>query len=120
MWDQVSEFLFDHFTIAGFPQIRAARGLLGWTRHELARRAIVSDATLYALENARGTAANPSTLAAVQRLKPPASSFLTDLPQGCDCIPNPVMTPPNRNRSLSATSGCITRLLVTIRPGSIW
>jgi transcriptional regulator with XRE-family HTH domain len=47
-------------------QIRAARGLLGWTRHELARRAIVSDATLYALENARGTAANPSTLAAVQ------------------------------------------------------
>ena len=47
-------------------QIRAARGLLGWTRHELARRARVSDATVYALENTRGTAANPSTLAAVQ------------------------------------------------------
>jgi transcriptional regulator with XRE-family HTH domain len=47
-------------------QIRAARGLLGWTRHELARRAVVSDATLYALENSRSMAANLSTLAAVQ------------------------------------------------------
>jgi transcriptional regulator with XRE-family HTH domain len=47
-------------------QIRAARGLLGWTRHDLARRAVVSDATAYALENDRGSAANPSTLAAVQ------------------------------------------------------
>jgi hypothetical protein len=37
------------------------RGLLGWTRHELARRAVVS-----LLETARGSAANPSTLAAVR------------------------------------------------------
>ena len=47
-------------------QIRAARGLLGWTRHDLARRAVVSDATLYALESARGAPANKSTLASVQ------------------------------------------------------
>jgi DNA-binding XRE family transcriptional regulator len=47
-------------------QIRAARGLLGWTRYDLARRAVVSDATAYALENDRGSAANPSTLSAVQ------------------------------------------------------
>jgi hypothetical protein len=45
---------------------RAARGLLGWARHELARRAVVSDATVYALENTHRTAANMSTLAAVQ------------------------------------------------------
>jgi transcriptional regulator with XRE-family HTH domain len=47
-------------------QIRAARGLLGWPRHELARRAVISDATLYAIETARGSAANQSTLAGVQ------------------------------------------------------
>jgi transcriptional regulator with XRE-family HTH domain len=47
-------------------QIRGARGLLGWPRHELARRAAVSDATVYALETARSMAANPSTLAAIQ------------------------------------------------------
>jgi transcriptional regulator with XRE-family HTH domain len=47
-------------------QIRAARGLLGWTRHELARLAVVSDATVYGLETARGTIANKSTLVAVQ------------------------------------------------------
>jgi transcriptional regulator with XRE-family HTH domain len=47
-------------------QIRAARGLLGWTRHDLAGRAVVSDATAYALENARGLPANQSALAAVQ------------------------------------------------------
>jgi hypothetical protein len=41
-------------------------GLLGWPRHELARRAVVSDATVYALETARSMAANLSTLAAVQ------------------------------------------------------
>jgi transcriptional regulator with XRE-family HTH domain len=48
-------------------QIRAARGLLDWTRHELARRAVVSDASLYALENARGAIPNTSTLTAVQK-----------------------------------------------------
>ena len=47
-------------------QIRAARGLLGWTPRELARRAIVSDATVYALEHVRGLAANVDALAAVQ------------------------------------------------------
>ena len=48
-------------------QIRAARGLLDWTRLELARRAVVSDASLYALENARGAIPNTSTLTAVQK-----------------------------------------------------
>jgi transcriptional regulator with XRE-family HTH domain len=48
-------------------QICAARGLLDWTRHELARRAVVSDASLYALENARGAIPNTSTLTAVQK-----------------------------------------------------
>jgi transcriptional regulator with XRE-family HTH domain len=48
-------------------QIRAARGLLDWTRHELARRAVVSDASLYTLENARGAIPNTSTLEAVQK-----------------------------------------------------
>ena len=47
-------------------QVRIARGMLGWTRHELARRAVLSDATLYALENTRGTPANVDALAAVQ------------------------------------------------------
>jgi transcriptional regulator with XRE-family HTH domain len=47
-------------------QVRAARGMLGWTRHELARRAVLSDATLYALETARGTPANVDALAAIQ------------------------------------------------------
>ena len=47
-------------------QIRAARGLLGWTPRELARRAIVSDATVYALEHVLGLAANVDALAAVQ------------------------------------------------------
>jgi transcriptional regulator with XRE-family HTH domain len=47
-------------------QIRAARSLLGWTSRELARRAIVSDATVYALEHVVSVAANPSTLAVVQ------------------------------------------------------
>jgi hypothetical protein len=47
-------------------QIRAARGLLGWTPRELARRAIVSDATVYALEHVVGLAANVDALAAVQ------------------------------------------------------
>ena len=47
-------------------QVRMARGMLGWTRHELARRAVLSDATLYALENTRGTPANVDALAAVQ------------------------------------------------------
>ncbi len=47
-------------------QVRAARGLLGWARHELARRAVVSDATAYALENARGSAVNVDAMAAVQ------------------------------------------------------
>jgi transcriptional regulator with XRE-family HTH domain len=47
-------------------QIRAARGLLGWTPRELARRAIVSDATVYALEHVQGLAANVDALAAVQ------------------------------------------------------
>ena len=28
--------------------------MLGWARQELARRAVVSDATTYALENAKG------------------------------------------------------------------
>jgi transcriptional regulator with XRE-family HTH domain len=47
-------------------QIRAARGLLGWTSRELARRTIVSDATVYALEHVLGLAANVDALAAVQ------------------------------------------------------
>ena len=47
-------------------QIRAARGLLGWTPRELARRAIVSDATVYALEHVLGLAANVDALAGVQ------------------------------------------------------
>jgi len=47
-------------------QVRTARALLGWTRHELARRAVLCDATLYALENTRGTPANVDALAAVQ------------------------------------------------------
>ena len=47
-------------------QIRAARGMLGWTPRELARRAIVSDATVYALERVQGLAANVDALAAVQ------------------------------------------------------
>ena len=47
-------------------QIRAARGLLSRTRHDLARRAVVSDATAYALENARGSVANVDAMAAVQ------------------------------------------------------
>ena len=40
--------------------------MLGWARHELARRAVVSDATAYALENARGSAVNVDAMAAVQ------------------------------------------------------
>jgi transcriptional regulator with XRE-family HTH domain len=47
-------------------QIRAARGMLGWTPRELARRAIVSDATVYALEHVLGLAANVDALAGVQ------------------------------------------------------
>jgi transcriptional regulator with XRE-family HTH domain len=47
-------------------QIRSARSLLGWTSRDLARRAIVSDATVYALEHVVSVAANPSTLAVVQ------------------------------------------------------
>jgi hypothetical protein len=38
-------------TMISGAQIRAARGLLGWARHELARRGVVSDATVYALEH---------------------------------------------------------------------
>ena len=47
-------------------QARAARGLLGWARQELARRAVVSDATTYALEHVQGLAANVDAMAAVQ------------------------------------------------------
>ena len=47
-------------------QIRAARGMLGWTPRELARRAIVSDATVYALEHVLGLAPNVDALAGVQ------------------------------------------------------
>src|ERR1700730_6512512 len=57
-------------------QIRAARGLLCWTRQELARRAVVSDATVYGLQTARGSAANPSTLAAVQATLEAGHRFL--------------------------------------------
>ena len=79
-------------------QIPAARGLLCWTRHELARRAVVSDATVYGLQTARGSAANPSTLAAVQTtLEAAGIDFLMALRRGCGYIPDPVMTPPNRN-----------------------
>ena len=53
-------------TMISGAQIRAARGLLGWARHELARRAVVSDATVYALKHTLGRAASMSTLAAVQ------------------------------------------------------
>jgi transcriptional regulator with XRE-family HTH domain len=68
-------------------QVRAARGLLGWARHELARRAIVSDATTYALENAKGSAANVDAMAAVQvTLEAEVSSFSTATRQACGCI----------------------------------
>jgi hypothetical protein len=40
--------------------------MLGWTPRELARRAIVSDATVYALEHVQGLTANVDALAAVQ------------------------------------------------------
>ena len=53
-------------TMISGAQIRAARGLLGWARHELARRGVVSDATVYALKHTLGRAASMSTLAAVQ------------------------------------------------------
>jgi transcriptional regulator with XRE-family HTH domain len=70
-------------------QIRAARGLLCWTRHELARRAVVSDATVYGLQTARGSAANPSTLAAVQAtLEAAGIDFLMALRRGCGYIPD--------------------------------
>ena len=60
-------------------QVRAARGLLGWTRHELARRAVLSDAALYALEAARGTPLNGAALAAVQAtLEAAGIEFLVD------------------------------------------
>ena len=70
-------------------QIRAARGLLGWTRHELARRAVVSDATAYALETARGMIANKSTLAAVQAtLEAAGIEFLDGPAPGLRLHPN--------------------------------
>jgi hypothetical protein len=48
-------------------QIRAARGLLGWTTRELARRAIVSVSTVQLIENAGGRPnASREALAAVQ------------------------------------------------------
>jgi transcriptional regulator with XRE-family HTH domain len=47
-------------------QIRAARSLLGWTRQELAKRAVISDASLYALESARDTPGNAAALTAVR------------------------------------------------------
>jgi hypothetical protein len=59
-------------------QIRAARGLLGWTPRELARRAILSDATVYALEHV-GLAANVDALAGVQAtLEAAGIEFLDD------------------------------------------
>jgi transcriptional regulator with XRE-family HTH domain len=64
-------------------QVRAARGLLGWARHELARRAVVSDATTYALENAKGSAANVDAMAAVQvTLEAEGIEFLNGDPPG--------------------------------------
>jgi transcriptional regulator with XRE-family HTH domain len=60
-------------------QIRAARGLLGWTPRELARRAILSDATVYALEHVVGLAANVDALAGVQAtLEAAGIEFLDD------------------------------------------
>jgi transcriptional regulator with XRE-family HTH domain len=48
-------------------QIRGARGLLGWTTRELARRAIVSVSTVQLIENAGGRPnASREALAAVQ------------------------------------------------------
>jgi transcriptional regulator with XRE-family HTH domain len=47
-------------------QVRAARSLLGWTRQELAKRAVISDASLYALESARDTPGNAAALTAVR------------------------------------------------------
>ena len=48
-------------------QIRAARGLLGWTTRELARRATVSVSTVQLIENAGGSPnASREALAAVQ------------------------------------------------------
>jgi transcriptional regulator with XRE-family HTH domain len=48
-------------------QIRAARGLLGWTTRELAGRAIVSVSTVQLIENAGGRPnASREALAAVQ------------------------------------------------------
>ena len=47
-------------------QLRAARGLLGWTPRELAKKATVTVATVYALEDARRLPTNDDALAAVQ------------------------------------------------------
>jgi len=48
-------------------QVRAARAMLGWTTRDLARRAIVSIATVQLIENAGGTSsASREALAAVQ------------------------------------------------------
>jgi transcriptional regulator with XRE-family HTH domain len=48
-------------------QIRAARGLLGWTARDLARRAIVSVATVNLIEEATGLPSTTKTqLEAVQ------------------------------------------------------
>jgi hypothetical protein len=64
-------------------QVRAARGLLGWARQGLARRAVVSDATTYALENAKGSAANVDAMAAVQvTLEAEGIEFLNGDPPG--------------------------------------
>jgi transcriptional regulator with XRE-family HTH domain len=64
-------------------QVRAARGLLNWTPRELARRAIVSDATVYALESASGKPANVNAMAAVQRaLEAAGIEFLDDAAPG--------------------------------------
>jgi hypothetical protein len=70
-------------------QVRTARCMLGWTRHELARRAVLCDATLYALENSRGAAANPSALAAVQAtLEAAGIEFLNGSAPGVRLHPN--------------------------------
>jgi transcriptional regulator with XRE-family HTH domain len=71
-------------------QIRAARSLLGWTRQELAKRAVISDASLYALESARDTPGNAAALTAVRAVLEAAGiELLVDgnAPE-CACTPS--------------------------------
>jgi transcriptional regulator with XRE-family HTH domain len=60
-------------------QVRAARGLLGWTVRELARRAIVSIASVHAIEEAQRLPSNMTAkLAALQETLETAGIEFTD------------------------------------------